>query len=119
MNSLLCGSEGSLVMGSAAYLINSRFLVHSALSVQGIFGSQPVWMAIGLVVLLQLGWTYLPFMQTVFGSAGLAPLHWLVILAGSVSIFLIVELEKWVLRVRKSPDTPAAGQHDKASASTQ
>ncbi|MCE9662570.1 HAD-IC family P-type ATPase [Halomonas sp. M5N1S17] len=112
------GAVNMLVLGSAAYLINSRFLVHSALSVQGIFGSQPVWLAIGLVVLLQLGWTYLPFMQTVFGSAGLEPLHWLVILAGSVALFLIVELEKWVLRQRKSSNTPATGRHGKASTST-
>ncbi|RDB42979.1 HAD family hydrolase [Halomonas sp. DQ26W] len=113
------GAVNMLVMGSAAYLINSRFLVNSALSVQGIFGSRPVWLAIGLVVLLQLGWTYLPFMQAIFGSAGLGPLHWLVILAGSVAIFLTVELEKRVLRLRKSSDSSATGHHDKASAPTQ
>ncbi|WP_373681028.1 cation transporting ATPase C-terminal domain-containing protein [Halomonas sp. LBP4] len=83
-----------------ASLINSRFLIHSSLSMTGIFGSRPVWIAIALVVALQLAWTYLPFMQLIFGSAALGLVHWLVILAGSVAILLIVELEKWVLRRR-------------------
>lgn len=113
------GAVNMLVMGSAAYLINSRFLVNSALSLRGIFGSRPVWLAIGLVVMLQLGWTYLPFMQAVFGSAALGPLHWLVILAASVALFLIVELEKWVLRKRSAHGTPKSGQRDQASAATQ
>jgi Ca2+-transporting ATPase len=94
------GAVNMLVTGSAAYLINSRFLVNSTLSLSGIFGSRPVWIAIGLVMSLQLAWTYLPFMQLIFGSAALGIDHWLVIAAGSVAIFLIVELEKGVLRRR-------------------
>ncbi|PMR77540.1 HAD-IC family P-type ATPase [Billgrantia endophytica] len=108
------GAVNMLVIGSAAYLINSRFLVNSALSIHGIFGSRPVWIAIGLVLLLQLGWTYLPFMQTIFGSAGLSPMHWLVILVGSVAIFLIVEMEKWVLRKREASDSRKADHPDEA-----
>ncbi|WP_163557270.1 HAD-IC family P-type ATPase [Halomonas sp. NO4] len=100
------GAVNMLVTGSAAYLINSRFLLNSALSLDGLFGSRPVWIAIGLVMALQLGWTYLPFMQLIFGSAALGLDHWLVILAGSVAIFLIVELEKRVLRGR----APARGR---------
>ncbi|MFY0990226.1 cation-translocating P-type ATPase [Halomonas sp. C05BenzN] len=96
------GAVNMLVMGSAAYLINSRFLIHRSLSMRGIFGSRPVWIAIGLVVMLQLAWTYLPFMQLIFGSAALDAGHWLVILAGSMAIFLVVELEKWVLRRRQA-----------------
>ncbi|MCE8019213.1 HAD-IC family P-type ATPase [Halomonas sp. MCCC 1A11036] len=103
------GAVNMLVMSSAAYLINSRFLLNSALSLQGILGSRPVWLAIGLVVLLQLGWTYLPFMQVVFGSAGLGMQHWLAIVAGSIALFLIVEFEKWVLRRRRNEATRHRG----------
>ncbi|MBS3803201.1 MAG: HAD-IC family P-type ATPase [Oleiphilaceae bacterium] len=92
------GAVNMLVMGSAAYLINSRFLVNSALSVKGIFGSRSVWLAIGLVVLMQLIWTYLPFMQMIFGSDALTLAHWTVILIASIALFLIVELEKSLLR---------------------
>ncbi|MDI5892192.1 cation-translocating P-type ATPase [Halomonas rhizosphaerae] len=94
------GAVNMLVIGSAAYLINSRFLVGSTLSLSGIFGSRSVWISIGLIVALQLGWTYLPFMQLIFGSEGLSAGHWGVILAGSLAIYLVVEAEKTILRGR-------------------
>ncbi|KAA0013624.1 HAD-IC family P-type ATPase [Billgrantia pellis] len=94
------GAVNVLVMGSAAYLINSRYLLRSNLSLQGLFGSRPVWLAIGLVLLLQLAWTYLPFMQVVFGSANLGWRHWLMMFACSTAVFLVVELEKRILRAR-------------------
>lgn len=97
-----------LVMGSAAYLINSRYLLRSTLSAEGIFGSRPVWGSIGTIVVLQLAWTYLPFMQLIFASEGLAPNHWVVILAGSLAIYLIVEGEKHVLRARGVSGQPTA-----------
>lgn len=114
------GAVNMLVVGSAAYLINSRFLIRSAVSLSGIFGSRPVWIAIGLVMALQIGWTYLPFMQTIFGSAALGLDHWLAIVAISVLIFLIVELEKWVLRRRRPSQRPSSptekSQADRAQA---
>ncbi|PRY71394.1 cation-translocating P-type ATPase [Halomonas ventosae] len=94
------GAVNMLVTGCAAYLINSRYLTRRSLSLEGLFGSRPVWIAIALVMALQLAWTYLPVMQLVFGSAALGLGHWLAILAVSVAIFLVVELEKWVLRRR-------------------
>ncbi|MGR4068399.1 cation-translocating P-type ATPase [Billgrantia sp. C5P2] len=107
------GAVNTLVMGSAAYLINSRYLLRSNLSVQGLFGSRPVWIAIGLVLVLQLAWTYLPFMQAVFDSAALGPRHWLLVVGCSIALFLVVELEKLLLRrwtktgTRKRPSDSA------------
>lgn len=95
------GAVNMLVMSSAAYLINSRYLLRSTLSREGIFGSRSVWISIGTIVLLQLGWTYLPFMQGIFASEGLSLGHWSVILASSLAIYLFVELEKRVLRARR------------------
>jgi len=94
------GAVNMLVMGSAAYLINSRYLLRSTLSLEGLFGSRPVWISIGTIVVLQLVWTYLPFMQIIFESEGLHLSHWGVILISSLAIYLIVELEKYVLRAR-------------------
>ncbi|KUJ86607.1 MAG: ATPase P [Halomonas sp. 54_146] len=88
------GAVNMLVTGSAAYLINSRFLVNSTCSFSGIFGSRPVWFAISLVMLLQMAFTYVPFMQLIFDSEGLALTHWLAIVLASVAIYLAVELEK-------------------------
>ncbi|PAU74228.1 cation-translocating P-type ATPase [Halomonas salipaludis] len=101
------GAVNMLVTGSAAYLINSRYLINSSLSWQGVFGSRPVWIAIALVMLLQLAWTYLPFMQVIFASAALGVNHWLMIVAASVALFLVVEGEKWVLRRRGRHAQPA------------
>ncbi|WP_290797556.1 cation-transporting P-type ATPase [Halomonas sp.] len=107
------GAVNMLVIGSAAYLINSRYLLRSTLSMAGLFGSRPVWGSIGIIVVLQLGWTYLPFMQVIFGSEGLAPSHWGVILVGSLAIYLIVEVEKRVLSARGVKSHPSAHQGNK------
>lgn len=90
------GAVNMLVTGSAAYLINSRFLINSTLSISGIFGSRPVWISIALIMLLQFAFTYLPFMQFIFGSEALSLTHWLAILLGSIIIYLIVEAEKFL-----------------------
>lgn len=94
------GAVNMLVAGCAAYLINSRYLTRSVLSRQGLFGSRPVWVAIGLIAVIQLAWTYVPVLQRLFGAAGLAPAHWVAILATAVAVLLIVEAEKALLRRR-------------------
>lgn len=95
------GAVNMLVTGSAAYLINSRFQLNSTLSVSGIFGSRPVWIAIGMIMMLQMAFTYLPFMQCLFGSEGLAFRHWLAIVTVSGLVYLAVELEKRIWRRRR------------------
>ncbi|WP_301583746.1 HAD-IC family P-type ATPase [Halomonas alkaliantarctica] len=101
------GAVNMLVTGSAAYLINSRFLINSTLSFAGIFGSRPVWIAIMMVMLLQMAFTYLPFMQLIFGSEGLSLTHWFAILIGSLAIYLFIEIEKKVWRLFESKQTHA------------
>jgi len=96
------GAVNMLVLGGAAYLINSRYLVGRSLSMEGVFGSRPVLIAIALVVVFQLLWTYTAPMQFLFDSASLGWHHWAVILAASVGLFLLVEAEKAVLRRRAS-----------------
>jgi hypothetical protein len=56
------------------------------------------WLAAGVLALLQLAFVYAPFMQLWFGSAALAPRHWLVPLGIGLAVFLIVEGEKALLR---------------------
>jgi len=102
------GAVNALVMASAAYLINSRFRTASAFSVPGILGSRSVLIAIGLVILLQLAWTYTPPMQFLFGSGALAWHHWGVIATISLAVYLIVELEKAVRRRLVARPAPTA-----------
>jgi magnesium-transporting ATPase (P-type) len=49
---------------------------------------------------LQLGFVYLPFMNTLFETAPIGPLGWVIPGAIGVTIFAIVEVEKAVMRSR-------------------
>ena len=55
---------------------------------------------IGLVVLFQLAFTYLPIMELFFSTAPIGVDAWLRIVGVGMSIFLLVELEKWLMRRR-------------------
>lgn len=88
-----------LVMMEVFYLINCRKINNSVLNLEGIFGSLPVLISIGIVIILQIGFTYLPFMQEVFSTRSIPVSEWFVITIISIIIFLIIELEKWILRL--------------------
>lgn len=92
----------TMVMFEAFYLLNTRFIFAPVLNARGLFGSRPVLLAIGLVVLFQILFTYAPFMQQLFGTEPLALRHWLLLIAVAVTVLFIVELEKWIMRRRGS-----------------
>ncbi|MFO8155294.1 MAG: cation-transporting P-type ATPase [Pseudomonadota bacterium] len=97
----------TLVAGQIFYLWNSRYILEPILNREGLFGSRAVLMAIGLLVVLQLLFTYAPFMQVLFGTAGIGPQEWLRIVAFGVVLFALVEIEKWILRTVRGRDTTA------------
>ena len=88
----------TLVMFEVFYLWNIRYLYTSVFSIEGIFGNRFIIIAIILVILLQLGFTYIPFMQLLFKTTALDMNTWLLIIATSSSVLFLVELEKWLLR---------------------
>ena len=55
--------------------------------------------AIAGVVVLQALFTYAPFMQQIFGSESLPLWVWKWLLLGGVIFFLLVELEKLLVRL--------------------
>ena len=61
-------------------------------------GSGPALLSIALVGVMQLAFTYWPLSQEVFSLAPLAPAHWLILVAATSPILLLVELEKAWLR---------------------
>ena len=82
------------------YLFNARSLTHSPVQVG--FFSNP-W-AIGgaiMMTLIQLLFTYAPFMNKLFGSAPIPLVLWLDVLAFGLAAYILVEVEKW-LRRRKA-----------------
>ncbi len=79
------------------YLFNARSLTRSPFQLG--FFSNP-W-AIGgalMMVLIQLAYTYIPFMNRVFGSAPIPLFLWLDVLGVSLAAYVIVEFEKWLRR---------------------
>jgi magnesium-transporting ATPase (P-type) len=51
-----------------------------------------------LMVLIQAAYTYLPFMNELFGSQPISAVLWLDILVVSLAAFVIIETEKWIRR---------------------
>jgi magnesium-transporting ATPase (P-type) len=87
-----------LVLAEIFYLINCRRIYDSVLSTEGLFGSYPVLISIAIVLLLQIGFTYLPVMQYLFKTKPIDLLQWGFIVIIATTIFLIVEFEKKIIR---------------------
>jgi Ca2+-transporting ATPase len=77
------------------YLLNSRSLEYSPFKI-GFFKNRWLWLGISGMVLLQILFTYAPFMQSIFSTGPLGFDEWWRILAFSIASFLIVEFEKWL-----------------------
>jgi calcium-translocating P-type ATPase len=94
----------ALTIGQVFYLLNSRYLIDSSLSIKAHLGNPYLPLGIGAVVVLQLLFTYCPPFQAVFGTAALPFRVWPRLVLGGFAFFLIVEAEKMVLRmIRSSP----------------
>ncbi|WP_431801495.1 cation-translocating P-type ATPase [Microbacterium sp. bgisy203] len=83
-----------LALGQLAYLFNCRFLMRSSLTLDVFRGNPAIWWSAGALVVLQVIYTYVPFMNVLFGSEPLGVREWLIPLAMSVGIFLAVEVLK-------------------------
>jgi cation-transporting P-type ATPase F len=85
----------AIVMVEAFYLLNCRSLSRSIFAL-GIFSNLWVILGIGLIVAVQLLFTYAPIMNKLFHSAPISGQSWLRIVAVAAIAFAAVELEKWV-----------------------
>ena len=88
----------TLVCCELFYLFNTRYLVRPILNRAGLFGSRVVWIVIAVLVAFQLVFTYLGPFQHLFQTQGLDLGQWARVLAVGVSILVLVEAEKWVIR---------------------
>ena len=91
----------TLVMFQAVYLLNSRRLLGAVWPQRAFSGNPYIALTIFLVVLLQLLYVYAPFMQALFHSVPLEAEAWLRIMLIALSVYVIVEFEKWVVRALK------------------
>jgi len=83
-----------LVFGEIFYLLNSRQLIAPALTKKHFFSNPYAWLSIGVLILMQLAFTYLPLMQKLFHTSPMFLAEWGVITAIGVVLFGIVEVEK-------------------------
>jgi magnesium-transporting ATPase (P-type) len=104
----------AITMGQVFYLFNSHHLLNSALSLRAHRGNPTLWYGIGTVVVVQLLFTYAPPFHAVFNTEALPALTWLWLFAGGVVFFLVVELEKLI--IRSSPALRQAALAQRASA---
>lgn len=92
----------TLALGQAAYLFNSRFLRESSLRREAIGGNPLAWGVVGILIVLQLAFAYLPVLNYWFGSAPIGVFGWVIPLAFALAIFVLMEVVKAMLRFRES-----------------
>jgi potassium/sodium efflux P-type ATPase len=82
-----------IIFGKIFYLFNIRT---EAPALSRYFWTNPMaFGAIGAMIVLQLLFTYVPFMQGVFSTAGLSAQHWLIVIATGVIVLVVTELDKY------------------------
>jgi calcium-translocating P-type ATPase len=97
----------AITIGQVFYLLNSRYLIDSSLSIKAHLGNPYLPLGIGTVVGLQLLFTYAPPLQTLFDTEAVPFRIWLWLLFGGFVFFLLVEVEKLVLRMGRTSQSTA------------
>ena len=88
----------TLVCMEVFYLFSVRYLKAPSFTLQGVKGTPRVLLAVAAVVVLQLLFTYAPWMQTLFATTALPLDTGLAIVAVGVTVLVVLELEKALLR---------------------
>jgi len=98
----------ALVMGEIFYLFNCRYLLAPVRNWQDFSGNRYVLLSIAVLAVIQLAFTYVPFMQQMFGVVALDAVAWGLILGFGALLFIAVEIEKLALRgIKKRNDRTA------------
>ncbi len=91
----------TLVMFEIFYLFNARYITAPVFSRDGLTGNPYVLIAIAVLIILQSGFTYLPPLQTLFGTTAIGIDIWLRIILVASSVLFLVEIEKAFLRYKQ------------------
>ena len=97
----------AITIGQCFYLLNSRYLIDSSVSIKAHLENKYLPMGIGAVIVLQLMFTYLPPLQTIFETESIPLYVWPRLLAGGLLFFFFVEAEKWLIRLKRN-STPGS-----------
>jgi magnesium-transporting ATPase (P-type) len=104
----------AITIGQCFFLLNSRYLIDSALTLKGHLENKFVALGIGAVIVLQLLFTPAPPLQRLFGTEAVPLYVWPWLIAGGFVFFLVIELEKMVIRavpsLKRSVTSTEAGR---------
>lgn len=78
------------------YLFFVRTMNLRSISLAGVKGTKVVWSAVGVVVVAQLAISYIPVLQTVFGTHSPTLIDNLVIVLTGFALLIVLEIEKVV-----------------------
>ena len=96
----------TLALGQVGFLFNCRSLYGSSLRPRLWFTNPAVWIAVGVLILLQGLFVYVPVMNLWFHTAPLAARDWLLPIGIGIGIFLVIETEKAVVRWLRPKASP-------------
>jgi Ca2+-transporting ATPase len=85
----------SITFTQIFYLLNCRSLRNSLRS-QGLLSNPSVFVGIGVLLILQACFLYLPPFQGVFGSAPLDVRAWLFAMVVGAIVLPVISLDKWL-----------------------
>lgn len=91
----------SITFTQIFYLLNCRSL-HSSLFTQGFFSNPAIFIGIGILLVLQTCFIYLPPLQTLFNSAPLDGRAWMFAMAVGATVLPVISFDKWVRNRRKN-----------------
>ena len=95
-------SVNTLVIGELFYLFNCRKIRESTLT-HGFFKNKAVFISSVALVILQLSFNYLPFLNTWFGSKSTTLIQWAFPILCGMTVFILVEIEKIIVeKLQKS-----------------
>jgi magnesium-transporting ATPase (P-type) len=85
-------------IGEIFYLFNVRYLHVTSFTLRGAIGTPAVLLAITVLVIAQLLFTYAPFMNELFGSRPLGVADGLLLIVIGFGLMVLLELEKVLIR---------------------
>jgi magnesium-transporting ATPase (P-type) len=88
----------AIAIGQVFYLLNSRYLLDSSLSLKAHRGNRYLPFSLIAVVILQLLFTYARPFQAIFGTEAIPFWVWPRLFAGGLIFFSVVETEKLIIR---------------------
>ncbi|MCX6959444.1 MAG: HAD-IC family P-type ATPase [Verrucomicrobia bacterium] len=97
----------AITIGQCFYLLNSRYLIDSSVSLRAHLENKYLPIGIGAVIVLQLMFTYLPPLQRIFETEAVPLYVWPWLLGGGLLFFFFVEVEKMVIRINRKSSASA------------